>query len=653
MYFCAIMLSAGGCQISQRGQKRPLVRHDRIKGEIEVYAEKRSDEHKSAGNDRDSDTMVLQETLTLSTQGDVYHPNLMLYNAAVGVGLTQQKISSTQENGKTNGEILNYNLHTQILKTKKHPITFYTSRSEDLVSRQFLGSLKTEREGTGIITSWRSEEWPMKFQYSTNSSKQDSLGETTDDFFIRDDERFTYSVKHDFSEKSHLSFEFERNDVTQESHLSNIETITDRYSILHDWTFGDDDKYRLDSYYSEIKQSGTFNYQNKRLQERLNIQHRDNFSTHYDLTFIDTDHYLSDSREVRALAGFEHQFYDSITTNFDVFTSNTDIDDEGTIKQKGGILSIDYQKKNRFGTFLGSYAANRTDTSQEGSSTTRSVPSEIHTVDPLSLVPTVILNERNINIDTILVTDETRTTVYLRNDDYSISQLAGGRVQLVFDLTGTNAIVNGQTIIVSYTYNTTQMRDDETFRQTLTLKQVFKNGIALYYEHSRQDEDVTSSNSSVIPDEYTANTYGVEYSKGGLYLAGEYRKEDSTLLPSESKRFESRYSWNLTNRTKAILRSSWQSIEYGEPDPRDVEIFRAGTEINSRINDKLSLAALLEYQDENDTRFGQTNGLQFNGELRYWFRQMSFTTGVEYNSLERRDDEIDNMMIYCRLKRFF
>ena len=134
---------------------------------------------------------------------------------------------------------------------------------------------------------------------------------------------------------------------------------------------------------------------------------------------------------------------------------------------------------------------------------------------------------------------------------------------------------------------------------------------------------------------------------------GEYRKEESDLLPSEAKRFESRYSWSLNNSTKATLRSTWQFIEYGDPDPRNIEIFRAGAELNSKINDKLSIATLMEYQNEEDTRFGKTKGFQFNGEVRYLYRQFSLTSGLEVNSLQRREDKIDNIFLYCRLKRFF
>ena len=59
------------------------------------------------------------------------------------------------------------------------------------------------------------------------------------------------------------------------------------------------------------------------------------------------------------------------------------------------------------------------------------------------------------------------------------------------------------------------------------------------------------------------------------------------------------------------------------------------------------------YRNEDDTRFGLTEGIQLNSELQYNFRQMNVVTGVEFNLLNRRNDEIDSSFLYFRLKRYF
>ena len=94
-------------------------------------------------------------------------------------------------------------------------------------------------------------------------------------------------------------------------------------------------------------------------------------------------------------------------------------------------------------------------------------------------------------------------------------------------------------------------------------------------------------------------------------------------------------------------------LNFSEPDERDVELFKTGAEVFSRLTNEYSISARADYRDEDDTRFGITRGFQFNSELKYNFRQLSLLAGVEFNTLDRRNDEIDSSLLYFRLKRFF
>jgi len=177
--------------------------------------------------------------------------------------------------------------------------------------------------------------------------------------------------------------------------------------------------------------------------------------------------------------------------------------------------------------------------------------------------------------------------------------------------------------------------------------------MSLYYAHRRQDEDVSSSLTEITPDEFTVNTVGADYVNKGFFLQAEYSDEDSTQIPSTSKMLQGRYSWPLNKDTRASLRVSNHWLDFDEPDERDVELFKSGAEIFSRLTDEYSISVRADYRDEDDTRFGSTRGFQFHSELQYNFRQLSLTAGIEINSLDRRNDTIDGDFLYFRLKRFF
>jgi hypothetical protein len=620
---------------------------------LELVAQWRSDEQGVSGDKRKSKTEVFEERIRLKTQGDIYHPDFLFYSAALGLGFAQQSIGWDGQSDRNNSSLDDYNIFAQLLRAKPYPMAFHTSKSEDLIARQFLGSLKTERKSSGASLSLRSEDWPMTFQYTTSEASQDGLSPLARDFFKRDDERFRYSVTHNFSELSHMSFNFDKTEVSQQSLGASINTDTDRYTLLHDLMFGSDGQHRLDSFFNFVDQSGTYDFENLQWEERLRLQHSPNFLTSYDARFTDSKRETFRSRETRGRAGLEHRLYESLVTTADFFASNTDLAAQGDLSQYGGTLALNYQKKNRWGTLRSTYTAGLTQSKQSGGSGIGYVNDESHVfTDPLP----VVLDR--VNVDTsrpIVVTDSTGLNVYTLNDDYTITARTDGRVELNVTTLGSVPpnISDGQELLVDYSFFIEPERQEDTFRQNFTIKERFDNGLSLYYAHRRQDEDVSSTTTEITPDEFRIHTFGADYVKNGLALLAEYSKESSTHIPSTSKKVESRYSWLVNSDTNASVRALNHWLDFGEPDARDIILFKGGAEIFSRLTDEFNISARFDYRDEDDSRFGSTKGFQVSSELQYNYRQMSITAGVEFNLLERRSDEIKGTFVYLQLRRFF
>jgi hypothetical protein len=651
--FCGIsVLSVSGCDINIRGKQRPLLRHDRIKGEVELVAERRTDEQGTSGNKRKSKTKVIEERVRLKTEGDIYHPDFFFYTAAVGLGLARQSIDS-DDVSETDRESLNdYNFFAQLLRSKTYPTTFHANKSEDLIARQFLGSLRTERETMGVSVLLRSKTSPMTFQYNTSETDQGELTSLATDFFKRDDERFRYSLTHEFSKSSHLSFDFDRTEVSQRSLGVSQNTDTDRYSLLHDLNFGSDKENRLDSLLNYVDQTGSFDYKNWQWEERLRFQHTRRFQTNYDIRFSELKRNTFKNEETRGKAGFEYKLYDNMVTTANIFTSKTDLDTQGDIKQNGGTVSVNYWKNNPWGTLYSTYTASLTKSKQSGGTGTGIVLNESHIA---TLLIPIQLDRVNIDISTISVKDTDKITPFVKDQDYIITE-KNGRVWLNIQIPGDGLnpeFVEGQEFFVDYNFFIEPEREEDTTRQNFTIKERFNNGLSLYYTHRRQDEDVSSSVTEITPDEFSVHTVGTDYVNKGLYLQAEYSDEDSTQIPSTSKMLQGRYSWPVNKDTRASLRVSNHWLDFDEPDDRDVVLFKSGAEIFSRLSDEYSISARADYRDEDDTRFGSTRGFQFNSEVQYNFRQLNISAGIEINSLNRRRDTIDGDFLYFRLKRFF
>gem|GEM_PF-2334178 len=645
------MVFLAGCDVSVGGKQRPLLRHDRIQGEVELVAERRTDEQGTSVNKRKSETNVFEERLRLKTQGDVYHPDFLFYDAMLGIGLAQQSIDLDQDSDRHSESLNDYSLFAELLRGKSYPTTFYATKSEELISRQFLGALRTERENRGATLSLRSEDWPMTFQYTTSRSNQDELTSFATDFFARDDNRFRYSATHNFSDLSRISFDFDRTEVSQRSPGAFIETDTDRYTMLHDLIFGSDQQHRLDSFLNFVDQSGSFDFENLQVEERLKLQHLSSFLTNYKLRFADYKRETVRNKETRGEAGFEHRLYESLVTTANVFTSETDLATQGDLTQHGGTVALNYRKSNPWGMLLSTYSASLTQSEQSGGTGVGVVINESHTAT--ELVP-VELDRVNIDVSTIRVKDGSGL-LFQEGEDYTITE-TNGRVRLNIITVGGAIPPNfteGQEFFVDYNFFIEPERQKDTLRQNFTVRERFKNGFSAYYGHRRQDEQVSSTVTEITPDEYTVNTVGADYSNKGLFLQAEYSQEDSTQVPSTGKKVQGRYSWPISRDTSASVRALNHWLEFGRPDERDVVLFKTGAEIFSRLTDTYGLSARADYRDEDDTRFGTTRGFQFTSELQYNLRQLSVVTGIEFNTLSRRNDQIDGSFLYFRLKRFF
>jgi hypothetical protein len=649
--FCALgAMAVAGCKVNVQGRQRPLVRHDRIHGELEAVVEHRSDEQGTSGSWRKSDTEVFEERVRVRTKGDVYHPDLMNYDVAVGVGLAQQHFDSDEVSGWGEDTLNDYSLFAQFLRAKLLSGTVDASRSEDLIARQFLGSLRTQRETEGGSLFLRSPDWPMTFQYSNSDIRQDGLTSIASDFFRREDERFRYSVHHDFSEASHARFNFGRTDSTQESVGAVIDTQTDTYTFSHDYGFGDENQHRLDSFFNFVDQTGSFEYDNLRWQERLRLQHTPSLLTKYDLRLTDLQRETLSSQEIRGQAGIEHHLYESLVSTADAFVSTTDLDEQGRLDQHGGIVGLNYRKHNPWGMLLGTYSGSYTRTEQSGGGSTGVVVDESHIAT--DVVP-VQLNRTNIDVVSVRVKD-TDGFLFQEGDDYTVTE-HDGRVYLNMTTLGAIPpnVTDGQEFFVDYTFFIEPERQEDTLRHNFTLRQRFENGVSLYYAHRRQDQDVRSTLSDLTPDRYTVNTIAADYTHKGLFLLAEYSDEDSTQVPSTSTKLAGQYRWLLGPATSATVGLSNQWLEFGAPDARDVRLLKGDAKIFSRLSSAYTISAGADYRDEDDTRFGLTRGFQFDTELQYRYRQVSAKLGAELSFLSRRDDEINSVFVYLQVQRRF
>jgi hypothetical protein len=647
--FVALAVFLTGCTVDVGGRRRPLIRHERIRGEIELVAERYTEKDTSGGTDQKSVVDLFEERVRFRTQGDVYHQNLLQYDASVGVGLTQQDLDSDEESVRSNDSLNDYSFSGTFLRSKPYPVTAQASKAQFLVPRSFLSALRTEIEGIGTGVSYVSKEWPMRFRYSTTETTQESLTNRPTDFFDRKDERIAYSLTRNFTEFSELNFNFERNEASQKRLGGETKLTSDRYALRHDHLFGPTKENVFDSFVSLLDTSGDADSQNLYWRENLELKHSANLLTNYRFAYTDWKQETVQNDETRLEWGFEHSLYESLVTRGRLFTSKFDVSGVSETDQVGGSLAFDYRKANRWGQLLGNYSYNFVNLDQKGEATTGVVIDEPHVYDdPLP----ILLDKSLIDTSTIVVTDSTGLTVYIEGDDYTVIEI-GFQVELQINPFGSGGIANGQLLLVDYEFFVEPDREEDTVTQFFSLRQRFINGFSVYYRYATQDESIDTSTAYVSPDEFTEHGVGADYSRNRLQFRVEYGDRSSTKIPSRRTLVSGSYGWIIGSGSILNLWASQLWQDFGGLSARDTRLFRLGATAQSRLSDRYTLLAGLEYRDESDSLAGTTEGVDLNCELEYRYRQLRVSTGFDFGLLDRSESKRETTLLFFRVRRSF
>jgi len=651
---CAAMLSAAGCSVRVQGKRRPLVRVEKIQGEVILTTEENTEEWKSGGTKQKNSSSLTTEELHLHTHGDVFDYRLMSYLASVGFGLNQQEFESETGDDSTTGDMKSYHLNMSFLPLKPYPFSIDTSRTEVFSPRRFQSPLRLETTSNSFFTRLRVPDWPMTFSWKNDEIEQSSDFRGNTDFFTRTSERFSYSLIHDFSKRSHLDFRSDLDELTQEGTTFARRMKTFRNSLQHDFNFGDYDQHHLNTSISHVKRTGDFKSETFNWLESLHLKHSSSFSTFYNAYITENTFDVAESRTIGGVAGFSHKLYDNFNTNFNLFASKTEFSSDAESKWHGGELEFDYYRNNPWGRLTSEYRARMTSGETTGATGTGVVTGESHTfTDPFAIT----LNKRNIIISTIVVTNKDQTEIYTEgvDGDYTIRQV-GDQTELIIDITDADLpnITDGQEILVDYLYEVENFTEEDSLYQFFRIEQEFNNGLSIYYTRRDRETELDSSGATPLSDRvYKTDTFGASYRNDIIRLNAEHSETESTDNSSESDRLSASAFWALSPRTSLHGRISQTWVESRGERPRETSLFKAEVGLKSRLTRYLRLTGEAELRKEDASDIGRTDGSRIGAALEYNRRALSLKAGWDHYILKRRTTDTATSTFYLRLIRRF
>jgi hypothetical protein len=640
----------GPIVVGQR-QKPPIASLYGWRGELEFLWRQRAESREVDGDSDDLDETHLEQTITVETQGHIYHPNLVELNLSGTFGLTQTWLDSETESSFNPGYVNEYDLSALILRKEVAPVTLYTRRTQDLLNREFGPTLDYVFTQTGAIWDIRSKTVPTRLEiYHSNQTQSgiaDSDGSSAEDFDLTQNV-FTWHSEYRPRETHVLTWDYTLSQVSENTpNFPDNDYWLNDAGLAYSIDFGIENRSNFLSSLTVYDQTGDFPIFRARWLEELRLYHSAAFQTRYQFSY-DRQSFTSlaedtlDQDRLRGVTGFTHRLYESLETRGNVGAEKVDRSDDSGSTEYFGDLNFDYNKKVPFGRlnlFL-TLAYDWQDNQQQVSPTPFvDVPRQFSDPTP------IILIGNGIDPNSIRITDPSGIVLFRPGDDYTITSFSD-RVEINRVVGG--RIPNGQAVLIDYLLVPQAANTSTTTYYAFGGRYDIELGreaiLSLYARYARQDQDIdTDSPASFTPNSFTDIIYGFDYRWRGLRVGIERETRDANISPFDAMRYVLTYDHRFSRELSVNFNTTFTQIDYPDDD-NHADLLAVSGSVQYRFTRDLYLSASIVWRDENDDLRGPTRGLEEQFEFN-WRRRQTTVYGLLRNANLETDFQDNSFLL--------
>ena len=447
--------------------------------------ENSNESRKSRGTtDKDSDHRF-KESVRLKTKGWVYHPALMQYSLMVEPEWIQGREENSSAESVESAEVSlfspDYSVLATFLEQKPYTLNVFSSRVETPVWAPFAGNTESAVDTYGTDLLFKNKILPTTLGYSHTETDQTGFYNSQNSY-----DNFTLSSRHlGTKSKTTINSTYRDDDRTTEGIERQINTWYN--SLLNTYLLTEDKKVKLYSnLYYRTQETDDFETENIRLKEHLNWWHRDNLQSNYIVSHTrqETDDFDSDQTSFEAR--LTHLLYENLTTDFGGKTSLDNFSD-GRENAYNVFLDFDYTRTIPWGTLNLNSGWDYLYTDRGGF--TDSVVQVTGEPQALSIGEETLLDNFNVDIDSIIVTNSPGTIVYLENIDYTIDEI--GDFVRIRRLTF-GSIREGEVVAVNYRFLLDGEYDDTVFTQNYGINSQLWQDWWFYYDYMQARQKIQS-----------------------------------------------------------------------------------------------------------------------------------------------------------------
>ena len=439
---------------------------------------------------------ILNERFDIQTEGWVYHPAMLIYTLRLSPEW-QQSLDQPDTGSERSSDsfLLGYALDMTLLQDKPYTVNLFARKQRSVLTSSLATTSETESDTYGATLMLKYRVLPTTLAYLHSTSDQTGFYDAQE---TRDEARLNMRHTRPSNETTFNAswLTLDRNTLGSTIHTENVfGSLQNLYKLTPD------NRGLLNSVLTfRQSESDLFSASGLSLSETLNWRHSKRFSTNY--TFIHTRDTTEDSSIDRTsiAAGLSHSLYENLVTTATA-SASTGSDGENNY---GGNANFNYQRRIPWGMIYASLGQDYRVTTRSVGEVFLQVINEAHT---LSTGDVTLLDNRNVDLSTIVVTSSDGSIVYTINIDYTL-ELVGTSVRI--SRTPFGAITDGLGVLVSYIYLSNPAYDSSTYSQSYGLGFYLWSAWRINYRYSHAQEDFLGGIRPDVLNEDTRHTLDTE-----------------------------------------------------------------------------------------------------------------------------------------------
>lgn len=289
--------------------------------ELEGENEKRTIKRSNLVTTRER--LFIAPTMEMKLKGSIYHPNLLLFNAQIQIGLVREDVTLGDPTGSGNNLVRDeleflqrFSVNLSVLKEKPYSVELFGQKADTFRDYDFFTRVEVDQLRYGFRAGF--SKGPMPFSISMSRLTEEETGSPRPQ--SRDEDTLSFTAKLHRKTGSRTDLYYSLTNFTRRNIGNPLDDGFQQTARFSDTTkFGDKNAIKLHTFlrYHQLE-ANLISTESMTAQQRLSIIHSENLDSdyYYNFSIRNSGPVKSDSHQVSA--SLKHRLYEALTSTLDV-----------------------------------------------------------------------------------------------------------------------------------------------------------------------------------------------------------------------------------------------------------------------------------------------------------------------------------------------